>query len=127
MGLKTAPNVPTNGGAHSKKQAPLNFDSELKKVLGQIFGKSVSGTDSKDSSRVQAPPVTPYLFDTIRLGHVAVVGALLEIGGPELPTATDGGESCLAVSVRFQRAGLVGALLEAAGPRKRELLVMSCL
>ena len=75
----------------------------------------------------QAGGVAPYLFDAIRLGHVAVVGALLEIGGPELPTATDGGESCLAVSVRFQRAGLVGALLEAAGPRKRELLVMSCL
>jgi ankyrin repeat protein len=75
----------------------------------------------------QAGGVAPYLFDAIRLGHVAVVGALLEIGGPELPTATDGGESCLAVSVRFQRAGLVGALLEAAGPRQRELLVMSCL
>jgi ankyrin repeat protein len=82
---------------------------------------------AQGAPEAQAGGVAPYLFDAIRLGHVAVVGALLEIGGPELPTATDGGESCLAVSVRFQRAGLVGALLEAAGPRQRELLVMSCL
>jgi len=82
---------------------------------------------AEGAPEAQAGGVAPYLFDAIRLGHVAVVGALLEIGGPELPTATDGCESCLAVSVRFQRAGLVGALLEAAGPRKRELLVMSCL
>ena len=85
------------------------------------------GAGAQRPQGAQAGGVAPYLFDAIRLGHVAVVGALLEIGGPELPTATDGGESCLAVSVRFQRAGLVGALLEAAGPRKRELLVMSCL
>jgi hypothetical protein len=56
MALKTAPNVPTKVGAHSKEPASLNFDSELKKVLGQIR-KGVSGTDSKDSSRVRAPPV----------------------------------------------------------------------
>jgi hypothetical protein len=46
---------------------------------------------------------------------------------PELPTATYCGESCLAVSVWFQRAGLVWTLLEAAGPWNRELLVMNCL
>jgi ankyrin repeat protein len=71
--------------------------------------------------------VMPYLFDAIRHGHGAVVSALLEIGGPELPMMTDTGESCLAVSVRFRRAELVGVLLEAAGPRERELFMMNCL
>lgn len=70
--------------------------------------------------------VLPYLFDAIRHGHVAVAGALLELGGPCLPMMTDGGESCLALCVRFRRAALVGVLLDAAGPRARELLTMNC-
>ena len=56
MSPKTTPNVQTKGGAHSKEQAPLNFDSELaKRLLRQR--NAVNGPDSSSLGRVRAPPV----------------------------------------------------------------------
>jgi hypothetical protein len=48
--------VPTRGGAKSTESAPLDLHSELKAKLA-IIRDGVRGTDSKDSSRVRAPPV----------------------------------------------------------------------
>ena len=56
MALKTAPNVPTKVGAHSKKPAPMNFDSELAKRL-ERQRNAVDGPDSSSLGRVRAPTV----------------------------------------------------------------------
>jgi hypothetical protein len=71
--------------------------------------------------------VVPYLFDAIREGHAEVVGALLEIGGPELPM-TDSGESCLTVVVRHERVEILGVLARAMIDMDfYKLLLMPCL
>ena len=67
----------------------------------------------------------PFLFEAIKEGHVQVVRVLLELGGPELPMTTRGGESCLIVCVRYRRGALLGVLAEAAGAARRELFTMS--
>jgi len=71
--------------------------------------------------------VVPYLFDAIREGHAEVVGALLEIGGPELPMS-DSGESCLTVVVRHERVEILGVLARAMLDMDfYKLLLMPCL
>ena len=72
--------------------------------------------------------VVPYLFDAIREGHAEVVGALLEIGGPELPMMTDSDRSAITVSVLHRRAEIVGVLEHAMGVEvMRQHLMIRCL
>jgi ankyrin repeat protein len=64
-----------------------------------------------------------FLFLAVKVGHVEVVRALLEVGGRELATMTrDNGFSCLYISAENEHLDVVRALLEAGG---REIAMMT--